>query len=119
MSANRYKLRCGEPDVFGRSALDETLRALSQCSIPHSRLVDLIRSILAGPAIAKPERHLDGNSGKSDAFSVSQLSKADAYLIADIFFDLEASEVTDDGEASLACSHYVGLADAWRRYAEA
>lgn len=119
MNPKEYKLRTHEPDVFVRHALEDTLRALSDCVAPQGALVELIEAILAGPIIEKPERHRDRVGEESDFISVGRVSKEDALAISDVFFDLEAACVDANGEITGLGGYYAGLSDAWRNYAEA
>ncbi|CAN5917228.1 hypothetical protein BH11MYX4_BH11MYX4_49200 [soil metagenome] len=78
MNPKEYKRRTHEPDAFARHALEDTLRALSERVTPQSALVELIRGILAGPVIDKPERHRDRIGEDSERLFLAHPTVGDA-----------------------------------------
>ena len=77
-------------------------------------LAEGIKRILQNNQIVKPLLHADPYSVSTAYYNVD-LSSDDIDKIIDIFFELEASYVGEDGETTPTASFYASLVDKWNK----
>ena len=109
MEAEEYKSICAQPDVFQRTVIESTARALKE----HHQLAQQLLEIVNGTPVAKPGLHDKNND--FDFFRI-KLDVGQAEQIEDYLLSAEADAVGEDGETTSAASHFASLADRWRRY---
>jgi hypothetical protein len=77
-------------------------------------LAENINRILQNNQIVKPLLHADPYISSTGYYNVD-LSSNDIDKIIDIFFELEASNVGQDGETTPTTSFYAALVDKWNK----
>jgi hypothetical protein len=114
MNAEEYKNLINKKDVLDYTTLNVTLEEL--ISRQEIELAGAIKRILESNQIAKPQLH-----SKIDDISTSYhrvtLSYNDIEKIVDIFIELEAIHIGEDGETTPTASFYASLADKWNHLA--
>ncbi|MBA4123828.1 MAG: hypothetical protein H0X72_15390 [Acidobacteria bacterium] len=110
MNADEYKKLCNQPNVFSRSHLEITEKTLREKNL--SVALHLSETLQTSP-ITKPAMH------KGDKFAdyfLITFSESDTEIIIDVFTDLEAENVENDGTTTPAASFYGGVVDKWTTY---
>ena len=110
MDAEEYKTQINGKNVLNHTTLNVTLKELA--SRQEFELAAAIKRILQNNQIVKPLVHADPYSVSTTYYKVDMPS-SDIEKITDIFFELEASHVNGDGEATPTSSFYGSLADKW------
>ena len=110
MDAEEYKTQINGKNVLNHTTLNVTLKELA--SRQEFELAEAIKRILQNNQIVKPLVHADPYSVSTTYYKVD-LPSSDLEKITDIFFELEASHVNGDGEATPTSSFYGSLADKW------
>jgi hypothetical protein len=112
MKAEEYKSLINQKGVLDHTTLNVTLKEL--VSRQEFELAAGINRILQNNQIAKPLLHADPYSVSTAYYNVNP-SSDDIDKIIDIFFELEAGYVGEDGENTPTASFYASLADQWNR----
>ena len=110
MNAEEYKNLINEKNVLDHTTLDVTLKEMA--SRQEFELAGKLKSIMDNNKIPKPELHSKLYDYKTNYYKVD-LSDDDVEKIIDIFFDLEASHVSEDGNTTPTASFYASLVDKW------
>ena len=114
MNAEEYKSLINEKDVLDHTTLNVTLKEL--VSRQEFELVAAIKRILWSNGIAKPDLHFKPY-GTSTTYYKVDLAPNDIENIIDIFFELEASHIGEEGETTPTASFYSCLVDKWNKLA--
>ena len=110
MNAEEYKSLINQKDVLDYTTLNITLKEL--VSRQELELADKIKRILESNKIAKPDLHIKPYDTSTTYYKVD-LSNDSIEKIIDIFFDLEANHVNENGETTPTASFYAALIDKW------
>ena len=110
MSPEQYKQLINEKFVLNYTTLNITLKEL--VAKQEFDLAGKIKHVIENNKIAKPEQHAKPFDTSTNYYKVD-LSAEDVEKIIDMFFDLEASHVTEDGETTPTSSFYASLIDNW------
>ena len=112
MNTEEYGSLINKKDVLDHTTLNVTLKELA--SRQEFELAEGIKRILQNNQIVKPLLHADPYSVSTAYYNVD-LSSDDIDKIIDIFFELEASYVGEDGETTPTASFYASLVDKWNK----
>jgi hypothetical protein len=115
MNAEEYKSLINQPDVLDHTTLNITLKEL--VSKQEFELAENLKRVLENNQIDKPYLHSKPYDTSSTYYKVDLYSD-DIEKIIDIFFDLEAAHVSEDGETTPTASFYASLVDKWNKIAE-
>jgi hypothetical protein len=115
MNAEEYKSLVNQKDVLDHTTLNITLKEL--VSRQEFELAENLKRILENNKIDKPDLHSKPYDTSSTYYKVD-LSSDDIEKIIDIFFDLEAAHVGEDGETTPTASFYASLVDRWNKIAD-
>jgi len=110
INADEYKKLCVQPNAFSRNELEITEKILREKNL--SVALHLSDTLQTSP-IKKPEKH------KGDKFTdyfLITLLESEAEMIVDIFTDLEAQNIENDGMTTPMASSYAEVADKWITY---
>jgi hypothetical protein len=108
MNENEYKARISEQNMLGYSTLHITLIELA--ARKEDRLITAIQRILQNNVVPKPE-HLPNDQG-TNVYQVD-LPQDDIEKIRDMFLDLEAHYVDENGVATPTAAFYASLVAKW------
>ena len=114
MKAEEYKRLISESNVFDKTTLNVTLKEVF--SRQEFDLVNEIQRILENNQIVKPELHAKPYDETTNYYKVD-LTSDQIEKIIDIFFELEASYVGENGETTPTAAFYAGLVDKWNQLA--
>ena len=114
MNAEEYKSLINEKDVLDHTTLNVTLKEL--VSRQEFELAAAIKRILGSNGIAKPDLHVKPY-GTSTTYYKVDLASNDIEKVIDIFFELEASHIGEEGETTPTASFYASLVDKWNKLA--
>ena len=114
MKAEEYKRLISETNVFDKTTLNVTLKEVF--SRQEFELVNEIQRILENNQIAKPELHSQRDDEMTNYYKVD-LTPDQIEKIIDIFFELEASYVDENGETTPTAAFYAGLVNKWNQLA--
>src|SRR4028118_672766 len=103
MNADKYRKLCNQASAFSRRDLEITEKTLRERN--HSVALQ-VSEILQNSPIAKPEKHR--GEMLTDCFWVT-LSESETELIIDVFIDLEAENIKNDGITTSLASLYAGV----------
>ena len=108
MNEQEYKARISQQNTLGYSTLHITL--IEMAAKKEDRLITAIQRILKDNLIPHPE-----NTPRDHASSFYQvdLSQQEIEKIRDIFLDLEAEYVNDNGTATPTAAFYASLVEKW------
>ena len=112
MKAEEYKTLINQKDVLDHTTLNITLKELA--SRQEIKLTKEINRILKNNQIEKPELHSKPFDFSNTYYKVD-LTSDDVEKIINIFFDLEASHVGQDGKTTPIVSFYASLVDKWNQ----
>jgi uncharacterized protein YpuA (DUF1002 family) len=112
MKAEDYKRLISERDVFDKTTLNVTLKEVY--SKHEFELVKEIQRILENNQILKPELHTKPYDETTNYYKVD-ITSDQVEKIIDIFFELEASYIGENGETTPTAAFYAGLADKWNQ----
>jgi len=115
MNAEEYKSLVNQPDVLDNTTLNITLKEL--VSRQDFELAESLKRVLENNKIDKPDLHSKLYDTSSTYYKVD-LSSDDVEKIIDIFFDLDAAHVGEDGETTPTASFYASFVDKWNKIAE-
>ena len=115
MNAEEYKNLINQMGVLDHTTLNVTMKEL--VSRQEFELAGNVKRVLENNKIAKPDLHLKPYAISTTYYKVD-LSSDDIEKIIDIFFDLEASHVGENGETTPTASFYASLLDKWNTLAE-
>lgn len=110
MNAEEYKSLINQKDVLDHTTLNVTLKELA--SRQEFDLAADVKRILQNNQIVKPLLHADPYNVSTTYYQVD-LSSDNIEKIIDIFFELEAAHVGEDGETTPTASFYASLVDKW------
>lgn len=110
MSPKEYKQLINEKFVLDYTTLNITLKEL--IAKKDFELTGNIKRIIEHNKIAKPDQHTKPFDTSTNYYKVD-LSADEIEKIIDMFFDLEANHVTEDGETTPTSSFYASLIDRW------
>ena len=110
MTSEEYKNNINQRDVLDHTTLDVTLKEMA--SRQEFDLAGKLKSIMDNNKMPKPELHSKPYDHTTNYYKVD-LSDEDIDKIIDIFFDLEASHVSEDGNTTPTASFYASLVDKW------
>jgi hypothetical protein len=116
MNAEEYKSLIKQKNVLDHRTLNITLKEL--VSRQEFELAENLKRILENRKIDKPDFHSKPYD-TSSTYYIVDLSSDDIEKIIDIFFDLEAAHVGENGETTPITSFYASLVDKWNKIAEA
>jgi hypothetical protein len=108
MNAEEYKSLINQKDVLDHTTLNITLKEL--VSRQEFELAGNLKRILENNKIDKADLHSKPYDTSSTYYKVD-FSSDDIEKIIDIFFDLEASHVSEGGETTPTASFYASLVD--------
>jgi sugar-specific transcriptional regulator TrmB len=114
MKAEEYKRLISESNIFGQAALNETLKEV--ISRQEFELAKEIKRVLENNRIMKPELHAKPYDNTTDYFKVD-LNSDQVEKIIEIFIDLEASSIGENGETTPRAAFYAALVDKWGKLA--
>lgn len=112
MNAEEYKSLINQKDVLDYTTLNVTLKEL--VSKQEFELAERIKHILQNNQIVKPSFH-EAPFAASITYYKVNLSSDEIDKIIDIFFELEAGYVGEDGETTPTASFYASLVDRWNK----
>ncbi len=112
MKSEEYKRLISERNVLDKTTLNITLKEVF--SRQEFELVNEIQRILENNQIAKPELHSKPRDQMTNYYKVD-LTPEQIEKIIDIFFELEASYVRENGETTPTAAFYAGLVDKWNQ----
>ncbi len=115
MNTKDYKEIIASKNVLGYSTLEITLKEASANN--NLALISEIDRILKNNKIPKPDLHNDKFSHTSDYYIVD-LDVQFIDKIVEMFFLLEAQNVSEDGETTSTASYYASLVDQWNALLE-
>jgi hypothetical protein len=110
MNVEEYKNLINQTDVLDHTTLNVTLKELT--SRQEFELAAAVNRILQDNQIVKLLLHSDPYRVSTTYYRVD-LSSDDVDKIIDIFFELEATLVGEDGETTPTASFYTSLVDKW------
>ncbi|HYO22511.1 MAG TPA: hypothetical protein VER36_08900 [Flavisolibacter sp.] len=110
MNAEEYKSLINRKDVLDYSTLNITLKEL--VSTQEFELAGNLKRIIENNKIAKPDLHSKPHNTSTTHYTVG-LSSDDIEKIIDLFFDLEASHLDENGETTPTASFYASFVDRW------
>jgi hypothetical protein len=110
MNSEAYKALIQQKDVLDHTTLNVTLKELA--SGKQGDLAEKIRRIMEQNKIPKPQEHAQPYDTSSTYYRVD-LSIDDVEQILEMFFDLEDSRTSEQGEPTPTSSFYAALADKW------
>ena len=110
MNEEEYNSLINQKNVLDHTALNVTLKEL--VSRQESDLAADLRRIIEHNKIPKPTLHAKPYDTSATYYTID-LSAEDVEKIIDIFFDLEASHVDENGETTPTSSFYASLVDKW------
>ncbi len=108
MNEQEYKARINEQNMLGYSTLHITLIELA--AKKEDRLITAIQRILQHNVVPKPE-HLPEDHATN--FFQVDLPPQDIQAIRDMFLDLEAAYVDENGTATPTAAFYASLVEKW------
>ncbi|RYZ18239.1 MAG: hypothetical protein EOO10_26045 [Chitinophagaceae bacterium] len=112
MNAEEYKSLINQKNVLEHTTLDVTLKEL--VSRQEFELAAGIKRILQNNQLVKPLLHADPYNVSTAYYNVD-LAADEIDRIIDIFFELEACYVGEDGETTPTASFYASLVDKWNK----
>jgi hypothetical protein len=112
MNAEEYKSLINQKNVLDHTTLNVTLKEL--VSRQEFELAAGIKRILQNNQLVKPLLHADPYNVSTAYYNVD-LSADEIDRIIDIFFELEAGYVGEDGETTPTASFYASLVDKWNK----
>ena len=112
MNAEEYKSLINQRDVLDHTTLNITLKEM--ISRQEFELAGNIQRILENNKITKPKLHSKPYDTSTTYYKVN-LSYDIIEKIIDIFFDLEASHVSENGETTPTAAFYASLVDKWNK----
>ena len=110
MNSEEYKKLISGNDVLDHTTLNVTLKEV--VSRQELDIAGEIRRILQENKIPKPELHSKLYDTSTTYYKLD-LSADHIEKITDMFYELEASHVDENGEATPTASFYGSLADKW------
>jgi hypothetical protein len=110
MNAEEYKNLISQRDVLDHTTLNVTLKEL--ISRQDFELAENLKKIINNNKVPKPDLH-SKRFDTSTTYYIVDLSSSEIQKIIDIFLDLEASHVDDNGETTPTASFYASLVDKW------
>jgi hypothetical protein len=110
MKNEEYKRLINERDVLDHTTLNVTLKEV--VSKQEFELANEIQRILKNNKIEKPDLHLRPYDTTTNYYKVD-LTSDHIEKIIDIFFELEACHVGENGETTPIASFYASLVDKW------
>ncbi len=114
MNTEEYKSLINHKNVLDHTSLNVTLKELA--SRQEFELSDKLKKILENNKITKPDLHSKSFDTSTNYYKVD-ISPVEIEKIIDIFIDLEASQVGENGETTPTASFYASLADKWNNLA--
>ena len=115
MDSSEYKNIISNKNVLDNTTLNITLKELSAAK--ETKLVSEIERILSNNKIEKPIHHANPDDKSTDYFYVN-LTSEQIETIIDLFLNLEAQYVSEDGTATPTCAFYASLVDRWQALSE-
>lgn len=115
MNADEYRSLINQKDILDHTTLNITLKEM--VSRQEFELTENLKRILVNNKVDKPDLHSKPYDTSSTYYKVD-LTSDDIERIIDIFFDLEAAHVGEDGETTPTASFYASLVDKWNKVAE-
>jgi hypothetical protein len=114
MNAEEYKNMIDQRDVLDHTTLNVTLKEL--VSKQEFELAANLKRIIENNKIAKPDMHNKPYDTSTTYYKVD-LSNDDVEKVIDLFFELEASHVGENGETTPTASFYASLVNKWNELA--
>lgn len=114
MKDEEYKRLINERDVLDYTTLNVTLKEV--VSRQEYELASEIQRVLKNNKIQKPDLHLKPYYTTTNYYKVD-LTSDHIEKIIDIFFELESSHISENGETTSTASFYASLVDKWNELA--
>jgi len=110
MNTEEYNSLINQKDVLDHTTLNVTLKEL--VSKQEFELAANLKRIIENNKIDKPDLHSKPYDTSTTYYKVD-LSSDDIEKVIDLFFELEASYVGENGETTPTASFYASLVNKW------
>jgi hypothetical protein len=115
MKTDEYKELLKGKNVLDHTTLDVTLKELTAKN--EYQLIGEIQRIFKANKIDKPTLHSTPEDNSTNYYKID-LSTDDIDKLANLFFELEASFIGEDGDTTPTASFYGSMADRWQNINE-